>query len=76
MLVVGTAHAQALGRARRAGVGQGMQCRTCCVGSVAWDSQCGFKCITKCFVQHRTACCLEAHAKQYKIEVGLHKNLR
>ena len=37
MLVVGTAHAQALGRARRAGLGQGMQCRTCCVRSVAWD---------------------------------------
>ena len=37
VLVVGTAHAQALGRARRAGLGQGMQCRTCCVRSVAWD---------------------------------------
>ena len=37
VLVVGTAHAQALGRARRAGLGQGMQCRTCCVGSVVWD---------------------------------------
>ena len=37
MLVMGTAHAQALGRARRASLGQGMQCRTCCVGSVVWD---------------------------------------
>ena len=44
LLVLGTAHAQALGRARRVGLGQGMRgvmcCvrdRTCCVRSMAWD---------------------------------------
>ena len=43
VLVVGTAHAQALGRAMRAGLGQGMQCRTCCVRSGGMGC-CGVRC--------------------------------
>ena len=51
VLVVGTAHAQALGRAMRAGLGQGMQCRTCCVRS--WSMGCcGVCCASPIPVPH------------------------